>query len=30
MSSAYTPVLSHFGVFCTDLDQMSEFYCSVF
>lgn len=30
MSSAYTPVLSHFGAFCTDLDQMSEFYCSVF
>ena len=30
MSSAYTPVLSHFGVFCTDLDLMSEFYCSLF
>ena len=30
MSSAYSPVLSHFGVFCTDLDLMSKFYCSVF
>lgn len=26
----YQPVLSHFGVFVTDLDLMSDFYCSVF
>lgn len=26
----YQPVLSHFGIFVTDLDLMSDFYCAVF
>jgi catechol-2,3-dioxygenase len=30
LNSAYAPALSHFGVFCTNLEQMSEFYRSVF
>lgn len=30
MNSAYAPALSHFGVFCMDLDRMSVFYRAVF
>ena len=30
MSPTFTPQLSHFGVFCRDLDRMSAFYCEVF
>ncbi|WP_233859304.1 VOC family protein [Paraburkholderia sp. HD33-4] len=30
MSSRTTPQLSHFGVFCHDLDRMVAFYCEVF
>jgi catechol-2,3-dioxygenase len=26
----YAPALSHFGVFVSDLDMMSQFYCDVF
>jgi catechol 2,3-dioxygenase len=29
-STEFTPVLSHFGVFCRDLDVMAEFYTTVF
>lgn len=28
--SNYAPALSHFGVFVSDLDMMSRFYCDVF
>lgn len=28
--SAFAPALSHFGVFCRDLDRMSRFYRAVF
>ena len=28
--SSYTPVLSHFGVFVSDIDLMAAFYCDVF
>jgi len=30
MSSAFAPSLSHFGVFCHDIDKMAAFYCEVF
>lgn len=30
MSSTFQPVLSHFGVFCKDLDTMVGFYSTVF
>ncbi|WP_342619446.1 VOC family protein [Rhodoferax sp. GW822-FHT02A01] len=30
MTAAYAPNLSHFGVFCKDIDEMTHFYCGVF
>ncbi|MDT2009378.1 VOC family protein [Rhodococcus opacus] len=30
MEATYTPALSHFGIFCRDLEKMSRFYCDVF
>lgn len=30
MEASYTPALSHFGIFCYDLEKMSRFYCDVF
>ena len=30
MSTTFSPVLSHVGVCCTDIDKMIDFYCTVF
>jgi catechol 2,3-dioxygenase len=30
MQASYTPALSHFGIFCHDLEKMVRFYCDVF
>lgn len=30
MTTAYRPHLSHFGVFCQDIERMKAFYCGVF
>jgi catechol 2,3-dioxygenase-like lactoylglutathione lyase family enzyme len=30
MSSSYQPDLSHFGIFCRDIERMKDFYCGSF
>lgn len=30
MALSYRPHLSHFGVFCRDIERMKDFYCEVF
>jgi catechol-2,3-dioxygenase len=30
MSTRYAPAFAHMGIFCRDVDRMTEFYCAVF